>query len=192
MINFYPRESYKELKLKGRTKNMKKYAVTNYGRVFSYDNKPKEGHVLKSRDFKGYPTIHLRTPDSSGGGKFIHRIVAENFVKKASNMHKFVIHKDFDKENNHYLNLAWVTQEGLVAHNKKNPTVIAAAKRQGLSQRGNGHVLTNAKVKEMKLMLASKNRKLTIKQIAKKYKISEMQVYRIKSGENWGHVKIKK
>jgi hypothetical protein len=29
-----------------------------------------------------------------------------------------------------------------------------------------------------------------LKMLAKQFGISEMQLYRIKSGENWGHVKI--
>jgi DNA-directed RNA polymerase specialized sigma subunit len=38
-------------------------------------------------------------------------------------------------------------------------------------------------------MIADKKRKMTMKQIAEHFEISEMQLYRIKSGENWGHVK---
>ena len=33
-------------------------------------------------------------------------------------------------------------------------------------------------------------RKKPVKQIAREFNISEMQVWRIKSGENWSHVKI--
>jgi hypothetical protein len=29
-----------------------------------------------------------------------------------------------------------------------------------------------------------------LKKIAEQFDISEMQLYRIKSGENWGHVKV--
>jgi hypothetical protein len=34
------------------------------------------------------------------------------------------------------------------------------------------------------------NRKTRLKLIAKQFGISEMQLYRIKSGENWGHIKV--
>jgi predicted DNA-binding transcriptional regulator YafY len=44
-------------------------------------------------------------------------------------------------------------------------------------------------VKKIKDSLNNKNRRLTIKQMADKYEVSEMTMYRIKSGENWGRVK---
>ena len=31
---------------------------------------------------------------------------------------------------------------------------------------------------------------MTYKQMAAKYGVSEMTLYRIKSGENWGHIKV--
>jgi DNA-binding Xre family transcriptional regulator len=37
--------------------------------------------------------------------------------------------------------------------------------------------------------LSDPKRKLTFKQLAEKYGVSEMTLYRIKSGENWGKVK---
>ena len=42
----------------------------------------------------------------------------------------------------------------------------------------------------IKKMLANPNRKTRLRLIAKQFGISEMQLYRIKSGENWGHVEI--
>ena len=42
----------------------------------------------------------------------------------------------------------------------------------------------------VKKLIWDPKRKLTYKQIAQKYKVSEMQIYRIKSGELWFHVKV--
>jgi DNA-binding Xre family transcriptional regulator len=36
--------------------------------------------------------------------------------------------------------------------------------------------------------LVDPKRKLTYKQLAEKYGVSEMTLYRIKSGENWGRI----
>jgi uncharacterized protein with GYD domain len=44
-------------------------------------------------------------------------------------------------------------------------------------------------VKSIKTLLDSPNRKSTIRQIARKFGVSEMSIYRIKSGESWSHVK---
>jgi DeoR/GlpR family transcriptional regulator of sugar metabolism len=49
--------------------------------------------------------------------------------------------------------------------------------------------LTANQVKTIKKTLSSKNRQLTIKKLAEKYHVSEMTMYRIKSGENWGRIK---
>jgi DeoR/GlpR family transcriptional regulator of sugar metabolism len=43
-------------------------------------------------------------------------------------------------------------------------------------------------VKSIKKTLNDKNRKVTIKKLAEKFGVSEMTMYRIKSGENWGRV----
>jgi len=46
------------------------------------------------------------------------------------------------------------------------------------------------KVMLIKKILAKPDRKTRLKMIAKQFGVSEMQISRIKSGENWGHIKI--
>jgi len=48
--------------------------------------------------------------------------------------------------------------------------------------------LTETKVKLIKRKIFDPNRRTRMKMIAKQFGISEMQLYRIKSGENWGSV----
>lgn len=50
-----------------------------------------------------------------------------------------------------------------------------------------GMKLNSTQVIHIKLLL---KRERPLKQIAKQFDISEMQVWRIKSGENWSHIKI--
>jgi DNA-binding MurR/RpiR family transcriptional regulator len=57
------------------------------------------------------------------------------------------------------------------------------------ANRSNGLKLNATQVRSIKKTLESKNRKLTIRQLAEKYGVSEMTLYRIKSGENWSKVK---
>ena len=49
--------------------------------------------------------------------------------------------------------------------------------------------LNATQVKTIKDIINNPKRKLTYKQLAAKYKVSEMTLYRIKSGENWGRIK---
>jgi DNA invertase Pin-like site-specific DNA recombinase len=73
------------------------------------------------------------------------------------------------------------------SHQQASPEKIAYKKRQ--ANRTEGLKLNATQVKVIKEMIKNPKRKLTYKQIATKYKVSEMTLYRIKSGENWGKVK---
>jgi DeoR/GlpR family transcriptional regulator of sugar metabolism len=48
--------------------------------------------------------------------------------------------------------------------------------------------LTAIQVRKIKEQLSKPTRRVTIKQLAEKYNVSEMTMYRIKSGENWGRI----
>jgi DNA-binding Xre family transcriptional regulator len=43
-------------------------------------------------------------------------------------------------------------------------------------------------VKRLKKKLLDPNRKTRYKILAKQFGVSEMQLHRIKTGENWGHI----
>ena len=119
----------------------------------------------------------------------IHRLVATYFLPEQKPEETVVGHLDFDKLNNRATNLKWMTPEENRKHQDKSPHVIAEKKWRKHTQkpRHNGLKLTSTQVIHIKLQL---KRNRPVKQIAKHFDISEMQVWRIKSGENWGHVKI--
>jgi len=68
----------------------------------------------------------------------------------------------------------------LVKHQLTNPKRIAKL--------GSNAKLNEGRVKIIKRKIFDPNRKTRMKIIAKEFGISTMQLYRIKSGENWGHV----
>lgn len=82
------------------------YTITNDGRVYSI----RSGRYLdKGSDKDGYKLVTL----SANGIKRtyrIHRLVAETFIENPSNKNE-VNHKDFNKQNNWFENLEWVTQK---------------------------------------------------------------------------------
>jgi DeoR/GlpR family transcriptional regulator of sugar metabolism len=51
-----------------------------------------------------------------------------------------------------------------------------------------GLKLTATQVRSIKDTLSNEKRRMTIKQLADKYNVSEMTMYRIKSGENWARI----
>ena len=164
-----------------------KYAVSNYGRIVKFKNKWHDGSWLGLSRQQGFP-IWRRILHGEYYAVLIHRLVAKYFLPVAAGKQKFVIHIDYDKENNYYKNLRWATQEEVTSHASSNPSVIKAKKqmRKNISKGGYNTKLTETNVREIKLLL-SKGK--TLKELAVKFKVSDMQIYRVKTGENWGHIK---
>lgn len=160
------------------------YAVSDHGRLVSYTSSIQDGNLLKGTLMGGYPTLKLK-PEGRNMTLFIHRLVAEAFIPKRSEKYEFVIHLNYNKEDNHVRNLRWSTKEDMEKHQQKSPAVLAYRS----VNRKKGHKLTDVVVKKIKQMINDKKRVKTMKEIADHFDISEMQLYRIKSGENWGHVK---
>lgn len=183
MIINLKNEVWKDFK-KSHWKEREKYKISNYGRVISYKKNP-EGALIDPGKVGGYPAFTVIKQDGKNELIFGHRAVAELFIENPENK-KFVIHKDFDKENNRFQNLAWVTQKELTEHNSKNPRVIEAKEKKKIKR--SYSKLSEAKVKLIKRKINDPNRKTRMRLIAKQFGISEMQLYRIKSGENWGSV----
>jgi len=160
-----------------------RYEVSNFGRLKSFQNNDK-GEIIKGSVIQGYKSLNIRLPKGKSFNRYVHKLVAETFVAKPSLDHKFVIHLDFDKLSNHFENLKWVTKDEMVAHNKLNPAVI----NKPIPRRTKNYKLTETKVIMIKKMLQHDNTRL--KMIAKQFGITHTQLNRIRSGENWGYVKV--
>lgn len=183
MLKTLKNEKWKEIKFgKGVTLRYR-YAVSSSGRMASYTKDVTDGDLLKGATIQGYSSLNLR-PNGESYTRYLHKLVAEFFVPKKSNKQKFVIHADYNKKNNLAKNLRWATQEEVNEHYRKNPALKLVGSRIRYSK------LTEAKVVKIKEMLNSG--RTTVKNIASKFDISAMQIFRIKRGENWGHVKVAK
>lgn len=91
--------------------------------------------------------------------------------------------------------MEWVTKEVYYKHQQSNPKFIENIEKLRQYNKidrltKDGKKLTITEVIRLKKRLADPNRKTRMKMLAKQFGISEMQVYRIKNGENWGHIKI--
>lgn len=174
-------ERWKELDLK-KGVTTKRYAISNRGRIVSFKNKIEDGYPLRPRLTQGYPSVTIGR-EANRQNYYLHRLVAEYFVKRPSPRHSFVIHLDHVKENNRASNLRWVRHETQIEHALKDPNVLI---RQNPAE---GPKLNTSKVKRIKRALQSKKQP-TLKALAKQFKVSDMQIHRIKTGENWSHVTI--
>ncbi|HET9055254.1 MAG TPA: NUMOD4 domain-containing protein [Chitinophagaceae bacterium] len=190
MIKKFIGEVWKPLQFPGWKQLRKKYAVSNYGRAASYnDNIINDGKILNGSLTTGYRTLNLHRPDNKGT-IYIHREIAKIFCKRKSAKHKYVIHLNHKKLDNSAKNLRWSTLEEMAEHQQSSPQKIAYKQKQRIrAATSKGLKLTPAQVKTIKKIIHSPKRKITYKQLAKKYKVSEMTLYRIRSGENWSLVK---
>jgi len=183
MIKKINGEIWKPLKFKGWQSMRNKYALSSQGRAASYrEDIYEDGKVLEGSMTSGYKTLNLRIRGNSGT-IYLHREIAKLFNSKNSPKQKYVIHLNHDKTDNGSTNLQWSSQKEMIDHQQQSPQKLAYKKIQ--NARGNGLKLNAAQVKAIKTILANPNRKLTYQQIAEKYNISPMTVYRIKKGENW-------
>ena len=186
MIKKLPGEEWKSLQFSGWKHLRKKYALSSHGRIASYtDDIFKDGKMLEGSLTTGYKTLNLHRPGNNGT-LYIHREIARLFLKKASTKHKYVIHVNHHKLDNAVKNLKWATLEDMIKHQQESPAKVAYKKVQ--ANRTTGLKLNANQVKAIKKLLTDKNRTATIKQLADKYGVSEMTMYRIKSGENWSRV----
>ena len=159
-----------------------KYMVSNYGRIKSFCNNA-EGKILKLSITKGFKTACVKYGEIRKT-VLIHRLTAELFVDKEPDQ-DMVIHIDWNKSNNYYKNLQWVNRENgysriltrLHQINRTNPR-----KRK----------VTNSKLcpEDIEVLKTMLSKGIKQKVIAELFCISEMQVSRIKKGDNWGHIKI--
>lgn len=189
MVRIFPGEQFRQLPIDKPLTY--KYAVSNHGRLISYSEDFTDGREIKAAVIGGYPSFTVRWRDETKKMRYktiyLYRAIAEFFVPKTSEDQTYVIHLDYNKSNDHHTNLKWVTREEMLKHAHKSPMNLTRKERMKGPTMSK---LTSTQVIRLKKRLADPNRKTRVKMLAKEFGISEMQVYRIKSGENWGHIKI--
>ena len=175
----FKNERWKEIDFKTNLQHAK-YEFSNHGRVKSYALNKEKGKIINGGNVNGYRSISVKFDQSLTRQFYVHRLVAETFLPKQDQDQYFVVHLDYNKENNSVYNLKWSTEKELADHNNKNPQV--------LKRRVTGYKLTESDVRIIKRLLKSDKTRLSM--IAKRFGITHTQLNRIRSGENWGHVKI--
>jgi hypothetical protein len=157
-----------------------RYEISNYGRLKSYCYDPVKGRLIKPGKIRGFNTATLKI-DGKLTQVFIHKLVAEFFVYRELIDQTVVIHLDWNKQNNYFINLKWVTRD----ESYKRMHERLKERRQKL-----GKQVTSSKLKteDVALLKSMLDRGIKQKVIAKLFCISEMQVTRIKRNENWAEV----
>ena len=195
-LQLFETEKFKEIELDGKLQL--RYAISNFGRLISFTNQFEDGRILKGSLTEGYRIFRYKVRK---GDKIVHKhkllykLVAEHFLEKTSEEQTCVVHLDHNLANDTVENLKWMTKEERSLHLQTNLKVQRAKVRTTMrlihyNKKNHISKLTTTQVMLIKKLLAKPNRKTRMKMIAKQFGISEMQLYRIKTGENWGHIQI--
>ncbi len=157
-----------------------KYKLSNYGRVKSFCYDEEHGRIVKPGNIKGYKSINLRV-NNQKKTLLIHKLIAELFLPPKDKDQSVVIHKDWNKLNNHISNLQWLSKEE--SFYRSQSRLIEARRKKG-------KIVTNSKlntddVSAIKQML-DKGRKQKV--IAQLFCVSEMQISRIKNNISWSEI----
>ncbi len=176
-------EEWKDLTIPGFNPKSK-YMISNYGRIKSFAYDKEEGKIKKNYLIKGYPTVTFKIHNGPSFTKYIHKLVAEHFIEKSDPKQTYVIHLDYNKLNNFVDNLKWANKREKEMHQFNGPNFKPVKGQRHYSK------LTETEVIRLKKIISNPNRKTRLKIIAKQFGISEMQLYRIKRGENWANVEV--
>ena len=172
-------EKWKVIKFDEAISEKEKFKISNYGNILNC--KGDVEYLVKKSYINGYQNLQLRQRDNGKmTSRYMHKLVAQHFLEQEDGV--FVIHLDYEKTNNQLYNLKWATKREKELHQFANP------KYEGTVRRTNTK-LNEGRVRIIKRKINDPKRKTRMKIIAKQFGISEMQLYRIKSGENWGSVK---
>lgn len=168
-----------------------KYEVSNWGNLRSYaygvprkikGTLSKQGHrfldVVTGWDEERKRATRKKFP--------VHKLVAHYYVHNENRETKnAVIHIDYDKQNNHFSNLRWVDSHEAGMHAWNNEDRESRLNFLKITNRKNK--LSPEKAEAIRRRYARGNS--TMKQIAKQYGVSEMQISRVIRGENWSNKK---
>jgi len=160
------------------------YFISNLGKVKSFKIY-KEGKILLyCKDDRGYFYVHLFKNNKSKN-KRIHVLVFEAFNNYKLTNDECVHHRDENKVNNDLENLQLITKkEHNILHNKGENNPMFGKMRSG--EKSGHHTLTEQNVIEIRIDL---NRgKLSQREIAKKYGVSQTQISRIKNRILWKNI----
>lgn len=179
----YRNEQWKLFEKEDYNTDKEKIYVSNYGRVKKEieEDVYKPLTIGKINNFETF--TYPKKNSKRRGNAYVHKVVGLLFLEKRENQN-FVIHKNHDLKDNYYKNLQWVNRKELSKHQITNPKRIA---KFGIKP---GAKLTEGKVRIIKKKLLDPNRRTRLRIIASQFGITTTQLDRIKSGENWGEIKI--
>lgn len=154
------------------------YYVYDDGRVYDVC---KNKFVNQFIDSCGYKVMYLGHSNSNRKKVYVHRIIAECFVENNSgiDIEKLTVnHKDFNKTNNNYTNLEWMTREENASDSYRQSS------HKNIGESNIHSKLKKSDVQEIKKLLD----KYSDKEIADMYNVDKTTIYDIRNKRSWKYV----
>ncbi|WP_040253137.1 HNH endonuclease [Psychroserpens mesophilus] len=173
-------EKWKEITFDENISEDEKFKISNYGRLINC--KTDKEFLVKKYFINGYQNLPVRQKKNGKmTSRYVHKLVAEHFLDKKDGI--CVIHLNYDKTDNRVENLKWATKREKEVHQFSNPEFKNIVRKKPSNTK-----LTETRVRLIKRKINDPNRRTRMKMIAKQFGVSETQLYRIKTGENWSSV----
>jgi predicted DNA-binding protein YlxM (UPF0122 family) len=156
-----------------------KYEISDHGKVRS--NWFGKSKILKTHKMSsGYDQLNLYKNKKHKKWS-IHRLVAKHFIDNPDNKLE-VNHKDGNKDNNHYLNLEWMTHSENFAHAYGNI----------FDNKGENHGMSKFTNKEVSIIKKRLNNGASYKELAEEHDCSRATINYMAIGTTWRHVDASK
>lgn len=160
----------------------KDYFFSDYGRIKSVDKESGKEKFLRGSKLKqGFRMLNVYLKDAAPKRFFIHKLIAEKWIKKEHEGQTYAVHLDRNTENNFYGNIKWMSQEEKTAFLKENGSFDPQKKK-----RNPHYKLNSARVQLIRKRLKESNNRRKI--IAKEFGISVGHLKRIEDKKLWGWV----
>lgn len=166
------------------------YQISNFGRLY------RKKRVTKSKNgvVKTIPSMYIIPQDNGKGYKqlcvtlnkkrrvfYVHRLVAIYFLNSEKTLERpEVNHKDFNRSNNHFLNLEWVSS-------KRNKEHAYEHGRYPIGEDSYRTTLTNKQVLEIR-EYHIKNPCILKSMVAKKYGVHPTVIHSIIKRTKWKRI----
>lgn len=160
---------WKSIELNGKIYYISNYGVIKSGNKFIAQRYDKDGYKIFTAGKKGKRKIYK-----------VHTLVAKLFVQGYKHGLE-VNHKDFDRTNNYYKNLEWVTHQENVLYSKNCGRYKI---NSSTTLKPNAKLLPE-QVKEIKKLLAQG---VMVSEIARKYGRGWQTINHIKQGNTWQNI----
>jgi len=92
------------------------FKLSNYGNVVKIKKGTGPEIPFEPKNIGGYKYISFTTLNKTRETIYLHRLVAEFFVEATDQEDIFVLHKNYDRDNNRFDNLKWVTSKEFYKH----------------------------------------------------------------------------